>query len=388
MKKDRKILTILFSIEAFMLVVLLIVTIMTTSPSSDLRKDTDMDSNVPGHFHNSLYLNYFSANSSSANSTVVKDAYNYYTFNLTSDGITSNLYTDKTGLTTGLASSSLSESQITIQAAYKASAPTILEYGNLRIQNPYLRKNLSLQEVLSEPLQIKKITGDKETSVIVYHTHTREAYCVTEADRSNVKASYNESNDNTRNVVAAGNDICSVLSTNKIGSIHDTTVHYEKWSNGKQVQDCYDSGIHTLRGLLDKYQEAQLVIDLHRDGVTNPQTDKIRHYTTVRGEDGTEYAQIMLVVGLNYLNNNEVYTEGDEFNPYWKENFKLALLVIEKLEEKVPGITRGISLRREAYNQHLAPNTLLVEMGFDGNLVSEASASSKLLGEVLTEIYS
>ena len=62
-------------------------------------------------------------------------------------------------------------------------------------------------------------------------------------------------------------------------------------------------------------------------------------------------------------------------------NFKLVFLLIQKLEEKVPGICSGIALRKTPYNQGLAPNSLLVEVGFEGNLVSEAQRSAEVLAE-------
>ncbi|MBR5279593.1 MAG: stage II sporulation protein P, partial [Clostridia bacterium] len=232
--------------------------------------------------------------------------------------------------------------------------------------------------------KLKQISGLSDTSVVIYHTHTMEAYCKTEADRNNVAKKFNETTDNTRNVVAAGEWIRQMLLRNDINTTHSDKIHYEDRVNGVW-QDCYYFGIQTLQDLLAEHIKTQLVMDIHRDGVTDPSRDKIRHKTTVKDADGNEYAQIMFVVGLNY---NASYEQNDVYNPHWKDNFKLALLLLEKLEERVPGITRGISLRREAYNQHLAQNTLLVEMGFDGNLVSEVEQSSKLLGEIIAEVYS
>ena len=384
MKNDRKIILFLFGAEAIMLSVLLLVSSLITAKHEPVRKrDTIRSEFTKNSLDHSLYLSYFTSLSQPEFSKT-ESTHNYYTFNITTEGITSNRMESKAGLTTGLAWTSLSDAQITIQAAKNASNPTILSYGNLYIQNPYLNKNLSLKEVLSEPLALKKIDGSGTPQVLIYHTHTREAYCMTEDDRKNVQSSFNEDKTNTKNVVVAGNYITDTLLKKDIATHHDITVHTEQRVNGVW-QDCYYFGKQTLTGLLDTYKDTQLVLDVHRDGVTNPNRDTIRHKTVVQGHDGTEYAQIMLVVGLNF---NASYKQNDAFNPHWKDNFKLALLVTEKLEEKVPGITRGISLRREAYNQNLAPNTLLVEMGFDGNLVSEVTASSQLLGEVLAEIYS
>jgi hypothetical protein len=61
--------------------------------------------------------------------------------------------------------------------------------------------------------------------------------------------------------------------------------------------------------------------------------------------------------------------------------------MIEKLEEKVPGICRQIELRRTPYNQGYAENSLLTEIGFAGNLSTEADATARLFAEVLTDIY-
>ena len=381
MKNDRKIIYCLLGFELVLLSVLVLV--------ADLRAGKIIKSSdepafaVSDFFQDSLYLNYYTSRYEDK-VPVVSAGYNYYTFSLSKDGIQSQKYAEGLGLSSGLSVSTLSDSEMTIKASSSASSPTIMNYGNLYIQNPYVRTPLSLKEVLSEPLKLKRLSGISDQSVIIYHTHTMEAYCKTEEDRYLVQKAYNETKDNTRNVVTAGEWIRQSLVKNNITTIHDTTIHYEDRVNGVW-QDCYYFGIQTLQGLLAEHNKAQLVMDVHRDGVTDPTRDTKRHKSTVKDASGNEYAQIMFVVGLNY---NASYQQNDSYNPHWKDNFKLALLLLEKLEERVPGITRGISLRREAYNQHLAQNTLLVEMGFDGNLVSEVTASSKLLGEIIAEVYS
>ena len=382
MKNDRKIICFLLSFELVLLSVLMLVAVIRIGNISGTSSDSPafMYEEI---FQDSLYLKYYTQKEMGAINT--SDAgYNYYTFSLSKEGIQSQKYTEGLGLTTGLSASTLTDSQMTIKASSSASNPTIMNYGNLYIQNPYVRAPLSLKEVLSEPLKLKRLSGVSDTSVVIYHTHTMEAYCATEADRSRVQKTYNETTDNTRNVVTAGEWIRQILLRNNISTTHSDKIHYEDRVNGVW-QDCYYFGVQTLQDLLAEHTKTQLVMDIHRDGVTDPSRDNIRYKTTVTDEDGNEYAQIMFVVGLNY---NASYQQSDSYNPHWKDNFKLALLLMEKLEEKVPGITRGISLRREAYNQHLAQNTLLVEMGFDGNLVSEVELSSKLLGEVIAEVYS
>ena len=69
-------------------------------------------------------------------------------------------------------------------------------------------------------------------------------------------------------------------------------------------------------------------------------------------KDGQDYAQISFVIGLDW--DPATGQRNDETNPYWEDNFKPCMLVIEKLEKKVPGICRQIDLRRNPYNQNYA----------------------------------
>ena len=75
-------------------------------------------------------------------------------------------------------------------------------------------------------------------------------------------------------------------------------------------------------------------------------------------------------------------------NPNWKDNVRLAMYLIEKLNEKVPGVTLGISLRKDTkYNTTATQFGLLAEIGFEGNLAPEADRTAALLGTVLGEIF-
>ena len=120
---------------------------------------------------------------------------------------------------------------------------------------------------------------------------------------------------------------------------------------------------------------SDLVVDVHRNGYGK--LYKGKRYCPTAELDEEKYAKLMFVIGLDYDSSKGEYSY--ENNPYWKENFKLVFLLIQKLEEKVPGICSGIALRKTPYNQGLAPNSLLLEVGFEGNLVS---------AEVLAEVYS
>ena len=59
-------------------------------------------------------------------------------------------------------------------------------------------------------------------------------------------------------------------------------------------------------------------------------------------------------------------------HPEWRENLKLAITLQSMLDERYPGLTRPIYISKNRYNQHLSKGALIVEIGGDGNLISES----------------
>ncbi|MBR5279486.1 MAG: hypothetical protein IKU26_00765, partial [Clostridia bacterium] len=151
MKNDRKIIYFLLSFELVLLSILMLVAVIRIGKiAGDV---SDAPAFTHGNlFQDSLYLNYHTQNHTEDGYTPAV-GYNYYTFSLSNEGIRSQKYTDNFGLISGLSSSTLTDNQMTIKASPSSSSPTIMKYGNLYIQNPYVRAPLSLKEVLSEPLK-------------------------------------------------------------------------------------------------------------------------------------------------------------------------------------------------------------------------------------------
>lgn len=235
-----------------------------------------------------------------------------------------------------------------------------LQYGFLKIVSNAYVPTFKLQDVLTDPLVIPAGPAGAPR-ILLYHSHTEEGYCVTEADKY---SSESYTKDSTKNVVFAGNSMQQYFQKNTALSVmHDTTVN-----------QFYDMSRKTVERLLKANPSIYLTVDIHRNSIGGSPK-----YGPTVSKDGVKYAPLQFVVSST--NNG-----GD--HPNWKENFKLALLVLARLEEKVPGITRGIATREDPYNQNIAEHALLVEIGFDGNYLEEIQASSELLAEVLGEIYS
>lgn len=302
--------------------------------------------------------------------------YNYYSFRFDENGYSSVALPDDNSSASlpGAEFVDIKESKFVIP-----SKQSSLYIGNINIENNYVGKELPLAEIFSEPLKLKRMKRDSSNQFVVFYTHTYEGYCLTEEEQLHEKRWYTSDN-NEANVVAAGTSFYSVLKSKGINGVNNLTVH----NDGYDALKSYEYSLNTLKSEIAANPDTLLTVDVHRNGYGSLYKGKL--YGPTAELNGEKYAKIMFVIGLDY--DSETGTYSYETNPYWKENFKLVFLLLEKLEEKVPGITSGIALRRTPYNQGEAPNALLAEVGFEGNLVSEAQRTSSLLAEIVAEIYS
>lgn len=239
------------------------------------------------------------------------------------------------------------------------------KYGPLIIQNPYNVPDFDLKKMLETPLAVP-LYEDDSPSVMLYYTHTSESYCVTEDDKYAIKQ--NNSDDSSKNVIVCGNTIYDIL-TNKygVGVINDIT------KNDVDYNNAYDASEKLLQETLADETTIDLAIDIHRDGYT---AGGEKYGPSIEYE-GKSYAPIMFVMGTDCLSEND----------NWESNMKLAMLLIEKMEEKVPGITKGMSLRKDTYLSEYANKGLLIEIGFSGNYVDEAKNTAEVFAEALGEVY-
>ena len=119
---------------------------------------------------------------------------------------------------------------------------------------------------------MKKTLNNAKPEVLIYHSHTSEAYRTSDKDTSKTSSS----SDQTKNVCAVGDVIAEELEKNYgIAVIHDKTVHDKGDYNGAYKK----SGV-TLDKYLKEYGNFKLIIDLHRDSV-----DKNAVTTKINGEN-------------------------------------------------------------------------------------------------------
>lgn len=237
-----------------------------------------------------------------------------------------------------------------------------VELDKIQIKN-YTKHKIDIAKLLKEPLKIN--LSKKGPKVLIYHTHTTESYVLKEADLG--KKDVPSFNSNPKyNVVRVGEELARNLEKYGIDTLHNGTVH-------DKVHDAaYGASINTLQSYKKSYPSIQVYIDIHRDAVDESKP-KLRMTKEINGKN---CAQIMFVVGA----------DGMLPHPEWKENLKFVLKLQQKLGEKYPGLAKPVRIVAKRYNQQISNNAILIEVGGDGNLLSECIESTKYLAEVLNDV--
>lgn len=223
-----------------------------------------------------------------------------------------------------------------------------------------------LAALLTQPLESRFSAAGPQ--VLIVHTHTCEAYAM-EPGWEYTPASDSRTLDTAYNMVRVGDAIASCLEAQGIGVIHDTDIHDYPSYNG-----AYDRMLTVIQDYLTQYPTIGMVLDVHRDAAVDDDGQQVAMTATFQEES---YAKLMLVVGTD---------EGGLEHPAWQENLQFSLQLEALLNREAAALCRGISLRKERYNEHLTPCSLLVEVGSAGNTLQQALRSAELFGQTLAQL--
>ncbi len=255
------------------------------------------------------------------------------------------------------------------------------EPEQLRVQEQLIRfEVLEVEEDVSEEIRIELLgtqsgsdvnLAGAEPKILIYHTHTTEAYAQTEQDPY-VETTEFRSNDTEHNIVRVGEALASVLREKYgISVIHDTTNH-----EPPRLGTSYERSIKTMEAYHEQYPSIELFIDVHRDAYTLKEGEVNTDYATV---DGKRCARLMFVVGTGEGKTGA----GFSVKPNYQVNYALALEIYEKLTGKNEKLTRPIRVKTGRYNQHIPGKALLVEVGHNANTLEEALNSIPYLAEAI-----
>lgn len=210
------------------------------------------------------------------------------------------------------------------------------------------------------------VTSNKNPSVFIYHTHNRESFLPLLEIKEQNKAF-----DKNKNITLVGAELASELNKKNINVLHSDT-DFEQILHNRNIQNypkLYDIAREELQRVLKKNKNIKLILDIHRDS-------SLKNDTTIT-IDGKEVSRVSLVVSKN--------------NPKFEENQRIANIFHQKLEDKYPGLSKGVFIKdqpfsKTTYNQDLFSNSLLLQIGGVENTLEEENRSVDLIAEIIDEI--
>ena len=221
----------------------------------------------------------------------------------------------------------------------------------------------NLQSMLDNPKRV--IADSDEPLVLIYHTHATEAYTPSGSDTYTASGEQ-RTLDTNQNMVRVGEELCKVLESRGIKTIHLTDLNDYPSYNGS-----YGESLRNVQAALKKYPSVKMTIDVHRDAILNADGTPKKLSTDINGKTA---AQMMLVMGTD--------ASGLAFDD-WEEHLGYAVTLQRELDAAYPNLMRSINLRKQRFNLHLTPASMLLEVGTSGNTLQEAIYSIQLFGDTL-----
>lgn len=214
-----------------------------------------------------------------------------------------------------------------------------------------------------DPSNTGKNPGEapKKAPILIYHTHNREAFL----PELSTNTAANEAYHPTNNITLVGEELAKALEAKGIPTIFSKKDYWPLLPYGEYWRS-YEFSRTEINTIVEQNDDIQFMFDLHRDSSARTQT--------LMTHNGKQYAAVWFIVG--------------QLNPTWQYNYQFASQIEDKLEEKVPGISRGIWAKKTGqYNQDISPHNILIEIGGVDNTLEEAKRTVEVLAEVISEVY-
>lgn len=207
--------------------------------------------------------------------------------------------------------------------------------------------------------------------VLIYHTHTYEAYLPTENDTYQATEKW-RTKDSRYNILRVGAELALQLRALGFEVVHDTTEH-----EPPSLDTSYTRSLATLEAYRARGETFDYYIDLHRDAFT----EAMRNTNTVTIGD-KKLARIRLLIGKGTGQTGG----GFEQKPNWQVNIKLAEKLTDSLNGMVPDLARPVLTKTGRFNQHISESAVLVEVGNNRNTLQEALDTMPYLAQAFLQV--
>jgi stage II sporulation protein P len=199
--------------------------------------------------------------------------------------------------------------------------------------------------------------------VFIYQTHSQESFLPEINETEPSKAI-----DSSKNITLVGKRLSKELSQKNVPNVHENKdIPKMLKEQGLAKNSFYKVSRQLLHDGLEKNKSIMMAFDIHRNSAK-------KDITTVR-INGKDYARIeMIISGVN-----KNYIKNQEF----------ALQIHKQLEERYPGLSRGVLFKSDtnnSYNQDLLNNSVLLEIGGVYNTLEEEYRTVDVFAGIIQEI--
>ncbi|AEI42690.1 stage II sporulation protein P [Paenibacillus mucilaginosus] len=213
------------------------------------------------------------------------------------------------------------------------------------------------------PAQAKPPSSAGKNVAFIYQSHNQESYLPELPGVKDPDKAY----DPKKNVTLVGLRLAQRLEKEGIGAVHSDK-NYPAIEKTFNYYYSYKYSFKTLQEAMAGHPDLDFYFDIHRDS-------QRRDKTTAR-IGGKDYAQIYFIIGGK--------------NPKWKENYAFAERIDKALQEKYPGLSKGIHAKsgegNGVYNQNFSPNSVLIEVGGVDNTLEECYRTVDALADAISEV--
>ena len=212
---------------------------------------------------------------------------------------------------------------------------------------------------------LRMSAGAENPQILIYHSHSQEEFVDSiPGDASTM-------------IVGVGEYLTTLLRDTYGYNVMHVTDTFDIMGGKLDRNKAYNYAQETISRILEENPSIEVVIDLHRDGVTGAK----RLVTEINGKPT---AKIMFFNGLSRTNQNGELSHLP--NPYIQDNLAFSLQLARYAKEYYPDWFRTIYLRGYRYNLHLRPKALLVECGAQTNTVEEEMNAMQPLADILNKV--
>lgn len=230
------------------------------------------------------------------------------------------------------------------------------------------------------PLTIEAISLQADESeakeplarVLIYHTHTWEAYEMTEQAQYTPTETW-RTQDDRYNMVRVGEALADELTKLGFEVVHDKTAF-----EPPNLSSAYTRSLAMLEERLAAGETYDYIFDVHRDAYSG-----LFNGSNCVTQDEQSMAYVMLLVGKG----TGATGSGFDERPDWPKNLELAQSITDEMNAQAEGLCREVKIKTGRFNQHVSTGALLIEVGNNRNTLEEALAACPVIARAIAAAH-